>query len=247
MESTEVIAQGEDRRHGDWMQTYSGRKFWPCDPRPEEIHIEDIAHALSMACRYGGHCNHFYSVAEHCVLISHQVRSEDALWGLLHDAAEAYISDIIRPVKPHLSNYKAFETNLMTAICLRFGLPLVTPESVRWADEAILGDELSQVMGKPPEPWGLRYRPIGVEIHGWFPQRAEKEFLERFYQLAPRECPICATPFKPEDICATDVEMGTCHAACLEGSPVVDLDSGDVLPDGEVDTFQCGDAAEVPQ
>ncbi|WP_197436542.1 phosphohydrolase [Agrobacterium vitis] len=188
MENTEVIAQGEDRRHGDWMQTYSGRKFWPCDPRPDEIHIEDIAHALSMACRYGGHCNQFYSVAEHSILISHQVRSEDALWGLLHDAAEAYISDIIRPIKPYLNNYKTFETNLMTAICIRFGLPLVTPESVRWADEAILGDELNQVMGKPPEPWGLRYRPIGVTIRGLPPRRAEKEFLERFYELAPHEC-----------------------------------------------------------
>ncbi|MGV2128091.1 hypothetical protein ACQZ4Q_01350 [Agrobacterium vitis] len=58
------------------------------------------------------------------------------------------------------------------------------------------------------------------------------------------QCPICATPFKPEDICATDIEMGTCHAACLEGSPVVDLDSGEVLPDSEVDTFQYGDTTE---
>ncbi|WP_197433309.1 MazG-like family protein [Agrobacterium vitis] len=61
------------------------------------------------------------------------------------------------------------------------------------------------------------------------------------------DCPVCATPFKPEDICATDIEMGTCHAACLEGSPVVNLDSGEVLPDSEIDTFQYGDAAEAPQ
>jgi len=185
MEETVIAASDAPARHGDWMQTYTGRKFWPIDPRPEEVHIEDIAHALSMTCRYGGHCQHFYSVAEHSVLISQQVRDEDALWGLMHDAAEAYISDIIRPAKPFLTNYKLLETNLMTAICERFGLSLVMPESVRWADEAILADEMHQVMGTPPEPWNLRYRKIGVSIRGLMPIAAKKAFLDRFHELVP--------------------------------------------------------------
>ncbi|WP_245269581.1 hypothetical protein [Allorhizobium undicola] len=174
-----------ENRQGNWMQTFTGRKFWPIDPRPEDVCIEDIAHALAMTCRYGGHCNFFYSVAEHSVLISHQVRDEDALWGLLHDAAEAYISDIIRPAKPFLTNYKLLENNLMSAICERFNLPLAMPESVRWADEAILAYEMKQVMCAPPEPWNLRYREIGVSISGLMPVAAKKAFLDRFYELVP--------------------------------------------------------------
>lgn len=63
-------------RHGDWMQTYSGRKFWPVDPRPEEVFIEDIAHALSMICRFGGHSLVFYSVAQHSVLVARNLKRE---------------------------------------------------------------------------------------------------------------------------------------------------------------------------
>src|SRR5665213_153577 len=86
-------------RIGNWMQTYTGKQYWPCDPRPEEVFIIDIAHALSQMCRYSGHCIHFYSVAEHSVLLSRYASTlETKKWSLLHDASEAYITDIIRPV-----------------------------------------------------------------------------------------------------------------------------------------------------
>ena len=81
-------------RIGDWMQTYTGERFWPLDPRIEDIHIRDISMALGKLCRYGGHTIFFYSVAEHSVLVSEYVPEEYALWGLLHDASEAYLSDI---------------------------------------------------------------------------------------------------------------------------------------------------------
>src|SRR5262245_27549306 len=101
------------QRIGDWMQTISGRKFWPLDPRPEEVCIEDIGHALSLVCRFGGHCHTFYSVAEHSVrvsLLAEDMAKSSAHWtdenirmialsGLLHDAAEAYIGDMVRPLK----------------------------------------------------------------------------------------------------------------------------------------------------
>ena len=79
-----------DERIGSWLQTYTGKKFYPFDPREEEVDILDIAHALSQLCRFGGHTKEFYSVAEHCVLVSMCCPSEVKLLGLLHDAAEAY-------------------------------------------------------------------------------------------------------------------------------------------------------------
>lgn len=96
-----------DKRRGDWMMTYSGRAFWPLDPRADEIDPLDIAHALSMLCRYGGHVRRFYSVAEHCVLMSHAVAPEHALWALLHDATEAYMVDLPRPINRILLDERA--------------------------------------------------------------------------------------------------------------------------------------------
>jgi hypothetical protein len=96
-------------RVGDWIQTYSGRQFWPLDPRVEDVHLEDIAHALSNVCRYTGHVREFYSVAEHSVHVSWSCEPEDALWGLLHDASEAYLADMARPVKQNMPVYVAAE------------------------------------------------------------------------------------------------------------------------------------------
>lgn len=171
---------GSDLRHGDWIQTYSGRQFWPMDPRPEEIHIEDIAHALSLACRYAGHCERFYSVAEHSVLLARYVAPENALWALLHDATEAYLVDVPRPVKPFLVGYEQAEAALMDAICWRFGLPLGMPSAVKNADRRILTDERQQNMAPAPIPWSTDAEPLGVTLYCWTPRRAEAEFLMAF-------------------------------------------------------------------
>lgn len=170
-------------RHGDWMQTISGRQFWPMDPRPEEVHIEDVAHALSMMCRFNGHCQRFYSVAEHSVLISRHVPSEDALWGLLHDASEAYIADIVRPAKRFIQGYRQAEDRIMTAVCEAFGLSLLMPGSVARADTAILADEAAQIMGPAPQKWYLPEAPLGVKIAGLPPGEAREAFLTRYREL----------------------------------------------------------------
>lgn len=174
-------------RNGDWMQTYLGKQFWPIDPRPEDVYIEDIAHALSMVCRYNGHCNNFYSVSEHSVHIARALRkeygSEIALWGLLHDASEAYISDINRPTKPYLENYVEIESKIMTAICIRFHLPIREPKEVKIADNAILVDELCQNMTEPPVEWNIPDKGLGVKLQFWSPQRAKTEFLTEFTSL----------------------------------------------------------------
>lgn len=168
------------------MQTFTGRQFWPIDPRPDEVHIEDIAHALSNTCRYAGHCKRFYSVAEHSVLVSRAVGEEDALWGLLHDASEAYLADVVKPAKRFIPGYVEAEARLMKAICERFKLPLECPERVKACDEAILGDELAAVMGPEPKSWMLERYPLGVKIECWDPEEAKARFLERYVILNTR-------------------------------------------------------------
>ncbi len=176
----EVVTEG---RRGDWMQTVSGRQFWPLDPRPDDVFIEDIAHALSMMCRFNGHCERFYSVAEHSVLVSENVPPEDALWALLHDASEAYIADIVRPAKRFIDGYRQMEANIMAAVCGAFDLPYIEPPSVKRADNAILADEASQIMGSKPKDWILPEPPLGVRIIGLSPAGAKLAFLNRYRAL----------------------------------------------------------------
>lgn len=173
------------RRKGDWMQTYLGWQFWPLDPRADEVAIVDIAHALSMQCRYGGHCHRFYSVAEHCCHISDACPPEHALWGLLHDASEAYISDVIRPIKAHLANYQAIEARLMECICERFGLPVEQPAIVSELDQRILGNECISLMSPTPAPWHYTGEPLpDLWLPCWTQLDAADQFLRRFKRLA---------------------------------------------------------------
>jgi hypothetical protein len=173
------------------MQTFTGRQFWPVDPRAEEICIEDIAHALSNQCRYAGHCEEFYSVAQHSVIVSVTCAPRDALWGLLHDAAEAYLVDLPRPIKRHSelgAQYRQLEEVLMAVICECFGLPLVEPASVKKADNVVLVTEMRDLMARPPARWKESWAngPSPWVIYAWSPKKAEQEFLQRFNYLTGR-------------------------------------------------------------
>jgi hypothetical protein len=170
-----------------WIQTASGRQFWPLDPRPEDVDPADIAHALSMLCRFGGHVLRFYSVAEHSVLLSRYVAPEYKLWALVHDASEAYLADVARPIKPHLPGYKLAEYRLMRAICDRFGLPPLMPSAVKEADDAILFDEAAQNMAPPPAPWPNPVKPLGVKLQFWSPTEARHEFLCALEEQMPKK------------------------------------------------------------
>lgn len=152
----ETIPRKHDGRKGDWIQTYTGIQFWPLDPRPEEIHIEDIAHALSHQCRFAGHCEQFYSVADHCVRVSEIVPFEYAMWGLLHDAAEAYLVDLPRPIKKYSrmgTLYAEIEAALMLAVGVRFNLHGFEPAIVKRADNVLLVTEKRDLVKCPPKPW----------------------------------------------------------------------------------------------
>lgn len=164
------------------MQTRTGQQFWPLDPRPEEIHLEDIAHALSMLCRYGGHVRAFYSVAEHSVLVSENAAPELALAGLLHDASEAYLADIIRPVKRNLPGYAEIENRLMRAVCQRFGISEELLLAIKPIDDRIIEDERRALMGEPAGTWGDR-EPLGVTLLCLPPGQAKFLFLSRFEEL----------------------------------------------------------------
>lgn len=170
---------------GDWMQTYTGRAFYPMAPRVADIDSVDIAHALSLLCRYGGHVSRFYSVAEHCVLMSHAVAPENALWALLHDATEAYMGDMIRPLKAAMSAYREAEDRLMRVICDRFNLDHTCPAEVKDADNRILLDEREALMSAKPLPWAsIEWRsPLSVDIQAWAPQEAEHRYLVRLRNL----------------------------------------------------------------
>ena len=170
------------------MQTYSGHQFWPIDPRPEEIHVIDIAHALANQCRYAGHCREFYSVAQHSVLVSRIVPPEHALWGLLHDAAEAYLVDLPRPVKRYSTLgdcYRDVESRLMAVVCDRFGLPATEPPCVKDADNVALMTEKRDLM-----PGLFKWRevaePLADVIVPLWPMVAEGEWLTRAGELGIR-------------------------------------------------------------
>jgi len=128
-----------------WIETYTGKKVNPFYPKAEDIDIEDIIHALSMKCRFTGHCNQFMSVAEHSILVSNFCSNENKLYGLLHDAGEAYLPDVARPLKPFISGFKEIENNLLGVILNKFGLKSELPEEVKLIDGKMCLTEAKQL------------------------------------------------------------------------------------------------------
>jgi hypothetical protein len=168
-------------RKGDWLQTYSGGCFFPIDPRPEDVHIEDIAHSLSHQCRYAGHCRDFYSIAEHCCHIYDAIEDEHKFAALMHDASEAYLVDVPRPVKPYLTNYKEIEARIEEVIFTKYGLPFPFHPRVKEFDNNIIVDEKEALMAPCDQEWYLiGLAKVGAVIECWSPGRAEAEFLDRF-------------------------------------------------------------------
>jgi hypothetical protein len=171
-------------RAGDWMQTFSGAKFYPMDPAVEDIRGVDIAHSLALQCRYNGHVSRFYSVAEHCVHLSFAVAPKHALWALLHDASEAYVGDMIRPLKRHMPDYVDVEDSVQLAIAAWAGIRWPIPEAVLDADTRILLDERAALF-PTSQRWAIddTHQPLGVDIVGWSPAQAETRYLARMNEL----------------------------------------------------------------
>lgn len=120
-------------------------------------------------CRYGGHVKRFYSVAEHCFILSHAVPYRFAFAALMHDLAEAYIGDIVRPFKRSLPDYKTIEGRIEEVGAGKFRVVYPWPEEVMEADTRILTDERHQLMAHAPIPWGTDCEPLGIKVNGWTP------------------------------------------------------------------------------
>lgn len=165
-----------------WIQTHTGRKFFPLNPRKEDIDIEDIAHALSMVCRYTGHSCEFYSVAEHSVLVSY---FGDEKYGILHDASEAYIADIASPIKKmkEFQFYRQIESTLQTLIYNNYGLNDPEPASLKKADLLMLSTEAHYLLHPLHPEWKVPYEPLPIKLCCLPPKEAKELFLKRFKEL----------------------------------------------------------------
>lgn len=154
------------------IRTANGIWFNAFDTDSGMIVIDDIAHALSNQCRFGGHLPKFYSVAQHSVLTSEIVAPEHRLAALMHDASEAYLLDIPRPIKKKLSNYAEIEYRIMNLIALKYGFEWPLNEEVKRADEAMLQKEWNEIMLGHP-----------TDIVCLTPKFAKEFFITRFNDL----------------------------------------------------------------
>lgn len=151
------------------IQTYTGVIFDLKNPDIDLIDIEDIAHALSMLCRFGGHTKTFYSVAQHSYEVSQLVPDDLKLTGLLHDASEAYLTDLPKPIKNLVQGYSETENKIMSIIAEKFNAIYPFPKEIKMADTDVLMDEYYNYM-------------IGEEI-GWSPGVAKLTFMNEFKKL----------------------------------------------------------------
>lgn len=173
------------------ITTFSGRVMNPLEPSPDDFCLIDIAHSLSMKCRYGGHCRFFYSVAQHLVLCAEVARRAgcDPRWALMHDAAESYLADITRPVKSQLVGFEAMELRLLRAVAEWLGLPDPDPLPVfvTAIDDQMIAAEWKVLM---PETVTKSFADVpasspvnDIVIVPWTLEESKAKFVSMFNQI----------------------------------------------------------------
>lgn len=170
------------------VQVFSGVAFTPLDPKAADVRLEDIAHHLSLINRFNGGTNVPYSVAEHCITMSRLVDPDIALHALLHDAAEAYLGDIVRPIKKSIPELGRIEDHIVGAIYEAFRITIPSNAQVRRiaeADRKMLATEAYQLM-PPAFVWtdllGVQpYKGVPVGVMPWY--EAKATYIRRFHDL----------------------------------------------------------------
>lgn len=193
MTREEIIYQmtfnGGNEKKGGNFTTFTGIMFNPINPEIYMVNIKDICHSLSNVCRFGGHVSEFYSVAQHSVHVSQICDPEDALAGLMHDASEAYIGDMVRPLKytDSMQPFREIELNLEKIIAKRFGINNPMPPSVKAADDVLVVAEALRLFNPQPK-WALD--TLSIKPHSfkltdiWSPKFARAMFMQRFLELS---------------------------------------------------------------
>lgn len=174
-----------NRMHPDIL-TISGNYFDFLTPEDSKFGIEEIAHGLSNTCRFAGQSIEFYSVAQHSVIVSYIVPRPMAMFGLMHDAAEAFIGDVTSPLKKLIPAYKEIEKRVEAAIFARFNLAYPFPPEVKQADLIALATEQRDLMPPHDDDWVMTMgiAPLLTRIVPLTPPQARKLFLDRYWELA---------------------------------------------------------------
>ena len=167
------------------VSTKSGRRVSLLNPSPSQIVIGDIAHGLAHQCRFNGQTNKFYSVAQHSVLVASILPRELRLAGLLHDASEAYLGDVVQPLKDLLPEYQSIEANFCEVLGARFGVNLQHNDAIRHADLVVLATERRDLMPMDTADWSsiAGITPISRTIKPKSPEAASAQFMEMFFML----------------------------------------------------------------
>lgn len=189
MSRKDMVQEADQRGH--FIGTASGLPFWPLDPLPQDIRIFDIAVHLSRICRFGGALDPampgIYSVAQHSILVSKLVPIEFALEGLLHDAAEAYIGDAVKPLKLMMADYRNFEELIERAIRDKWGLPRKISPEVKEVDRRLFATEVRDLAPKWDDkapPWDAMPDPYpSLSIIPMTPAAARRMFIARYEEL----------------------------------------------------------------
>lgn len=175
-----------------WIFSYKGRELSLLKYSVDDVDIEEIAHALSLTCRFGGHCKKFYSVAEHSVIVSHILEkmgysTKLQLAGLLHDAAEYILTDVPKPFKHLIKDYDKYESNIMSVIQDKFDIDTNCP-IIKLIDQDMVVSEAVHLFLKPPT-WikdhpGMLLRDFKTKhLACHDPEAAEFAFMERYREL----------------------------------------------------------------
>lgn len=168
-----IVMQKENLYTPDCIRTVSGKYVNVFEPDPETICIEDIAHALSMQCRFGGHLPQFYSVAQHSIFCADLADADQKLAALLHDASEAYMLDIPKPIKLKLANYGEIEDGLMKLIAAKFGFAYPLSDHIKLIDKRMLHMEWNAIMLE---------KKNNLEVYSTM--KAKTFFLNKFKELS---------------------------------------------------------------